>query len=176
MEEEQYEADPQRRALFSIVKQCESYSNQIRGILRQWRDKTLKDEPESLEVTLETVPILQEQQKRKQMEDVNQLLGVEDSKDGEEKPPEVDLIKQPENLKFELRSYQLIGLNWLYLLFQQKINGILADESKMYHRVIVTVAVGLGKTIQTIALFALFKLTGEVKKPHLVIVPATGTL
>lgn len=40
-----------------------------------------------------------------------------------------ELIKQPENLSYELRPYQLVGLNWLYLLFQQNINGILADES-----------------------------------------------
>jgi SNF2 family DNA or RNA helicase len=34
--------------------------------------------------------------------------------------------------------------------------------------------VGLGKTIQTIALFSLLKQKGEFKKPNLIIVPATG--
>ena len=48
-------------------------------------------------------------------------------------------IKQPFLMKGNLREYQLIGLNWLVMLFQKKINGILADE------------MGLGKTIQTIA-------------------------
>ena len=51
-------------------------------------------------------------------------------------------IKQPFLMKGNLREYQLIGLNWLVMLFQKKINGILADE------------MGLGKTIQTIALLA----------------------
>lgn len=36
------------------------------------------------------------------------------------------------------------------------------------------ISVGLGKTIQTIGLFSLLKQRGEVKKPHLIIVPATG--
>ncbi len=35
-------------------------------------------------------------------------------------------------------------------------------------------SVGLGKTIQTISLFSLLQQRGEVKKPHLIIVPATG--
>ncbi|MFN9905294.1 MAG: SNF2-related protein [bacterium] len=34
------------------------------------------------------------------------------------------------------------GLNWLYKLYQAKLNGILADE------------MGLGKTIQSIAILA----------------------
>ncbi|PRP77583.1 SNF2-related domain-containing protein [Planoprotostelium fungivorum] len=76
--------------------------------------------------------------------------------------PDIDLITQPENLQYELRPYQLIGLNWLYLLFQQKINGILADE------------MGLGKTIQTIALFSLLAQRGEATKPHVVIAPSTA--
>lgn len=38
----------------------------------------------------------------------------------------------------------------------------------------VNYVVGLGKTIQTIGLFSLLKQRAEVKKPHLIIVPATG--
>lgn len=34
---------------------------------------------------------------------------------------------------------------------------------------------GLGKTIQTISLFSLLQQRGEAKKPHLIIVPATGS-
>lgn len=43
-------------------------------------------------------------------------------------------------LKYSLREYQHIGLDWLVTMFERKLNGILADE------------MGLGKTIQTIAL------------------------
>ena len=36
--------------------------------------------------------------------------------------------KVPFLLKFELREYQHIGLDWLATLYQRKLNGILADE------------------------------------------------
>lgn len=45
-------------------------------------------------------------------------------------------------LKYSLREYQHIGLDWLVTMYERKLNGILADE------------MGLGKTIQTIALLA----------------------
>lgn len=32
----------------------------------------------------------------------------------------------------ELKNYQLVGLNWLNLLYQEHLNGILADESKTF--------------------------------------------
>merc|ERR1711988_1988754 len=40
---------------------------------------------------------------------------------------------------FSLKPYQLVGVNWLYILYQMKLDGILADD------------MGLGKTLQTIA-------------------------
>jgi len=67
------------------------------------------------------------------------------------------LRDQPSILRKQLKDYQLVGLNWLYLLYKDKLNGILADE------------MGLGKTIQTISLFA--QLKGDVKHPHLLVVP-----
>jgi hypothetical protein len=99
-EEEDPEQDPQQRKLNSLVKQCEQYSNQIREIIRQWQQKSMYDD--------------------------KLAQGVEDPS---KEPAQIEFIRQPENLQHELRPYQLVGLNWLYLLFQQKINGILADES-----------------------------------------------
>ncbi|KAG8238930.1 hypothetical protein J437_LFUL000767 [Ladona fulva] len=49
----------------------------------------------------------------------------------------------PSHLK--LASYQMIGLNWFFLMHKQRLSGILADE------------MGLGKTIQVIALLAYLK-------------------
>ena len=45
-------------------------------------------------------------------------------------------------LKHKLREYQHVGLDWLAIMHDKRLNGILADE------------MGLGKTIQTIALLA----------------------
>ena len=70
-------------------------------------------------------------------------------------------LTQPFLLNNKLREYQLIGLNWLVALHDNKINGILADE------------MGLGKTIQTIALFAYLAINKGNWGPHLIIVPTT---
>lgn len=59
-----------------------------------------------------------------------------------------------------LQGYQLVGLNWLKLLDDHNVNGVLAD------------AMGLGKTIQTIAFLSLLT-TNSGRSPHLIIVPSS---
>jgi len=71
-------------------------------------------------------------------------------------------IKIPHLLRFgQLRSYQVVGLDWLAALHRNGSNGILADE------------MGLGKTIQTIALLAHLAVEEEIWGPHLIVVPAS---
>jgi SNF2 family DNA or RNA helicase len=64
-----------------------------------------------------------------------------------------------------LKEYQLVGINWLKLLDEHDINGVLADD------------MGLGKTVQTISFLAWRSLHianfGLKKRPHLVVVPAS---
>ncbi|VDO00778.1 unnamed protein product [Rodentolepis nana] len=60
----------------------------------------------------------------------------------------------------QLKPYQLVGLNWLRILHDEKVNGILADE------------MGLGKTVQAIALLAYLYEQGE-RGPHLIICPSS---
>ncbi|XP_067289723.1 SWI/SNF-related matrix-associated actin-dependent regulator of chromatin subfamily A containing DEAD/H box 1b isoform X2 [Pseudorasbora parva] len=71
-------------------------------------------------------------------------------------------MSQPQILTstFQLKPYQLIGLNWLALLHQNKLSGILADE------------MGLGKTIQAISFLAYLYQEGN-RGPHLITVPAS---
>ncbi|XP_051765079.1 SWI/SNF-related matrix-associated actin-dependent regulator of chromatin subfamily A containing DEAD/H box 1b isoform X2 [Ctenopharyngodon idella] len=71
-------------------------------------------------------------------------------------------MSQPQILTstFQLKPYQLIGLNWLALLHQNKLSGILADE------------MGLGKTIQAISFLAYLYQEGN-QGPHLITVPAS---
>ncbi|OCF58061.1 hypothetical protein L486_04089 [Kwoniella mangroviensis CBS 10435] len=59
-----------------------------------------------------------------------------------------------------LKDYQLLGVNWLNLLYTKKIGCILADE------------MGLGKTIQVISFIAHLKERG-IKGPHMIFVPAS---
>ena len=74
----------------------------------------------------------------------------------------VKLLKQPAimNDDIELKDYQVVGLNWLNLLWQNGISGILADD------------MGLGKTCQVIAFLSHLKEQGE-GQPTLIIVPGS---
>ncbi|KAL9605817.1 MAG: hypothetical protein Q9179_001003 [Wetmoreana sp. 5 TL-2023] len=69
---------------------------------------------------------------------------------------------QPRLLKegVVLKDYQIVGVNWLALLFEKKLSCILADD------------MGLGKTCQVIAFLAHLYEQGN-KGPHLVIVPGS---
>ena len=63
-----------------------------------------------------------------------------------------------------LKAYQLVGVNWLKLLHENSINGVLADD------------MGLGKTVQTIAFLGWLKSTqssSEKSLAHLIVVPAS---
>ena len=64
-----------------------------------------------------------------------------------------------------LKGYQLVGVNWLKLLHENNINGVLADD------------MGLGKTVQSIAFLGWLK-TSRPRDPdnrsaHLIVVPAS---
>ncbi|KAL1986713.1 hypothetical protein VTN96DRAFT_5918 [Rasamsonia emersonii] len=71
-------------------------------------------------------------------------------------------ISQPsimsENLT--MKNYQIVGINWLSLLFEKELSCILADD------------MGLGKTCQVIAFLAHLYEKG-IKGPHLVVVPSS---
>ncbi|KFZ18483.1 hypothetical protein V502_04077 [Pseudogymnoascus sp. VKM F-4520 (FW-2644)] len=69
-------------------------------------------------------------------------------------------LKKPEKMAstLVLKDYQLVGLNWLALLYKYKLSCILADD------------MGLGKTCQVIAFLSHLAEVGETG-PHLVIVP-----
>lgn len=72
--------------------------------------------------------------------------------------------KFPFLLKYALREYQHIGLDWLVTMYEKKLNGILADE------------MGLGKTIMTIALLAHLACEKGIWGPHLIVVPTSVML
>ena len=64
------------------------------------------------------------------------------------------------NPELHLKNYQLVGVNWLWLLYKKNINGILADS------------MGLGKTVQVIA-FLCHLITDVNGGPFLIVVPAS---
>ncbi|KAI0663601.1 SNF2 family N-terminal domain-containing protein [Cubamyces menziesii] len=76
--------------------------------------------------------------------------------------PKYFMTTQPSLLKpgVTLKEYQMIGVNWLSLLYQRGLSCILADE------------MGLGKTVQVISFFAHLKERGR-GGPHLIVVPSS---
>lgn len=91
-----------------------------------------------------------------------------------------DMIPQPEMLQATLKEYQLKGLNWLAGLYEQGINGILADEmvinfGLIYDWIFVLTypLQGLGKTIQSISLLAHLAERQDIWGPFLIVSPAS---
>ncbi|KAF2164518.1 hypothetical protein M409DRAFT_25395 [Zasmidium cellare ATCC 36951] len=76
--------------------------------------------------------------------------------------PKGNFFGQPSNMNPEMtmKDYQLVGLNWLCLLFKKKLSCILADD------------MGLGKTCQIIAFLSHLQLQ-KVDGVHLIIVPGS---
>ena len=60
----------------------------------------------------------------------------------------------------QLKDYQIVGFNWLTMLFEKQLSCILADD------------MGLGKTCQVIAFLA-HLLEKGIQGPHLVVVPGS---
>ncbi|MCU7833855.1 MAG: DEAD/DEAH box helicase [gamma proteobacterium symbiont of Taylorina sp.] len=73
----------------------------------------------------------------------------------------IQSVKVPDNLKAELRDYQLYGLDWLQFMREYQFNGILADD------------MGLGKTVQALAHLLYEKQSNKLKSPSLVIAPTS---
>lgn len=71
-------------------------------------------------------------------------------------------LAQPENMSKDvtMKDYQLVGLNWLHMLYTKRISCILADD------------MGLGKTAQIISYLAQLQLE-HVDGVHLIIVPGS---
>lgn len=71
-------------------------------------------------------------------------------------------LKKPEMMAEDcaLKDYQVVGLNWLALMYRRELSCILADE------------MGLGKTCQVISLLSHLAETGN-SGPHLVICPGS---
>ncbi|KAK8956348.1 putative chromatin-remodeling complex ATPase chain [Platanthera guangdongensis] len=77
---------------------------------------------------------------------------------------DVDEACTSEDSDFEptLKPYQLVGVNFLLLLYRKKIGGaILADE------------MGLGKTVQAVTYLTLMKHLNNDPGPHLIVCPAS---
>jgi SWI/SNF-related matrix-associated actin-dependent regulator 1 of chromatin subfamily A len=88
--------------------------------------------------------------------------GEDDVKAAPRRRANVQFLKKPEMMaeSCTLKDYQIVGLNWLALMYRKQLSGILADE------------MGLGKTCQVISFLTHLIETGH-HGPHLVVCPAS---
>jgi len=140
----------------SILEDCEDIGRDLRTSIASWTSGTPKslsdDAEEDGALSLRSISIM------------------------ENKKSKSSLFNQPSLLSdtVQLKEYQLLGVNWLYLLYKKGLSCILADEMGMltsfstFHT--YNEFIGLGKTIQVISFFAYLKGQGN-KGPHLVVVP-----
>ncbi|KAK1835137.1 hypothetical protein QBC39DRAFT_388856 [Podospora conica] len=70
-------------------------------------------------------------------------------------------LKLPGDIYPSLFDYQKTGVQWLAELFAQQVGGIVGDE------------MGLGKTVQIISFIAALHYSKKLKKPVIVVAPAT---
>ena len=94
----------------SVLEECESIGASLRKTIATWTDSQ---------------PALNED------EGAISLTTIEDKEN--RKPPGY-LLQQPSTLAegIQLKDYQLLGVNWLQLLYRKKLSCILADEMGMY--------------------------------------------
>lgn len=131
-------------AVDDVLAQCERIGGQLSAIIASWSQDTRKGKEKA------TCDNVEENGALSLVIPVNERT----SKDF--------LSEQPKSLSrnVQLKEYQLLGVNWLRLLYKKGRSCILADE------------MGLGKTVQVISFFAHLKDSGK-RGPHLVVVPSS---
>ena len=145
-------SEVQEKAM-SVLKYCEMIGTTLRSNLDSWGgdDAKVTDDAKSTQKGNFCTGLMSIRKKKGSGSDSSDILGDDYFKDicpG--------LI---------LKGYQLVGVNWLKLLHENNVNGVLADD------------MGLGKTVQSIAFLGWLNSSSTVdpdnQSAHLIVVPAS---
>ena len=146
-------------AVDDVLAQCERIGGQLNTIIASWTQDTRKGKERA------TSDVADESGTLSLVTVVNDRI------------PKDFLSEQPKTLakNVQLKGYQLLGVNWLRLLYKKGRSCILADEmgtilASPITSSLLTPITGLGKTVQVISFFAHLRESGT-KGPHLVVVP-----
>uniref|UniRef100_A0A8H7Y3D4 DNA helicase n=1 Tax=Psilocybe cubensis TaxID=181762 RepID=A0A8H7Y3D4_PSICU len=125
----------------NVLESCEKIGSTLRTTISSW----IPDKKSNVDESLDDGAL--------------SLLSIKPLKKGN---AQNHLTTQPRLIAqgVSLKEYQLLGVNWLHLLYRSNLSCILADE------------MGLGKTIQVISFLAYLKEQGK-KGPHLIVVPSS---
>ena len=146
-------------AVDDVLAQCERIGGQLNTIIASWAQDTRKGKERA------TSDVADESGTLSLVTVVNERI------------PKDFLSEQPKTLSknVQLKGYQLLGVNWLRLLYKKGRSCILADEmgtilASLVMSSLLTPITGLGKTVQVISFFAHLRESGT-KGPHLIVVP-----
>ena len=155
-------------AIDELVKKCEALGKPIAEAMKKWGADSKDGELEL--VTLDQLNIDQKSDSQASMRDSGIGTPASGSLSGDESGGEIkkqlrgkqSFFSQPSIMAegVVLKDYQVVGVNWLSLLFGKNLSCILADD------------MGLGKTCQVIAFLA-HLLEKGIKGPHLIVVPGS---
>ncbi|KIP08428.1 hypothetical protein PHLGIDRAFT_69414 [Phlebiopsis gigantea 11061_1 CR5-6] len=140
-------------AVDNIVKKCEKIAANLRAEIAKWTDSgDVKGKSREGSIPRDSPVVLE----------ADGALSLRSQALFTSGKPDYYISRQPDALSadVQLKDYQMIGINWLNLLYIRKLSCILADE------------MGLGKTVQVISFFAHLKDTG-CRGPHLIVVPSS---
>ncbi|WAR61445.1 hypothetical protein PtB15_12B130 [Puccinia triticina] len=130
-----------------VLSKCEKHGQDLSSIMNIWAGR-VQSSSETGKTEEEGATDL-----------VDHLTDAQGLRTEEERKAFADYIyRQPPSVpkKITLKSYQMLGINWMNLLYSKGLSCILADE------------MGLGKTAQVVCFLSQLKLAGQ-PGPHLVV-------
>lgn len=158
------------RAIDALVAECESLGRPIANEMKKWGVDIFGKRDGELEITSmgaalnfhdSGIATPSSHRQSPQADDYEDALPVTASRK-QQSQSQSRFITQPSIMAedLEMKDYQIVGINWLSLLFEKELSCILADD------------MGLGKTCQVIAFLAhLYE--KNIKGPHLIVVPSS---
>lgn len=159
-------------AVDSLVKQCEALGKPLADEMKKWGLDVFGASKDGEMDLVSFGDLSKDKESERSTRDSGLATPTSTSLSADENT-DVDLKKtsKPSKDKFcsqpkimgdgvILKDYQIVGMNWLALLFEKQLSCILADD------------MGLGKTCQVIAFLALLFEQG-IKGPHLIVVPGS---
>lgn len=138
-----------------LVKKCQSLAKPLAEEMKSWGVNLYGNQGGELDMVS-----LRDTQRSSHDSGIGTPISDEDRDIVKKRTPK-NFLSQPSIMSddIQMKDYQVVGINWLNLLYQRGLSCILADD------------MGLGKTCQVIAFLAHLYQQGRMG-PHLVVVPA----